>query len=110
MSLVAKIEKLETSNRKASETIARLNQEMEAGQQPETNDETEVETEAMQPQGSVRIPQQGGSTLLILWDSLKTYWKIIAPLLLIIMLLSVLMTKVIIEARIKRRFHGIKIW
>jgi len=100
--MVAKIENLEASTREASETITRLKQEIEAVQQPET--------EAERPQGSADIPLQVESPALVLWHTLRIYWKIITPILLAILLLSFLISKVIIETRIKSRFHGIKIW
>ena len=46
----------------------------------------------------------------VLWETLLLYWKIILPGLLVLLLLCFLISKVIIESRIKARFHGIKIW
>ncbi len=92
--LVAKMENLEASNREATETIARLEQEIEAAQQQEDNSN---------PLQSVSPPSD-------LLDMSRVHWKIIASLLLVIVLLTFLISKLIIEARIKSRFHGIKIW
>ena len=77
----------------AQESIAGLQQEIEAKQR-------ELE----------RRNEQGIPALLVLWDTLRNYWQYIVPIILLIMLLSFLFSKAIIEARIKSRFHGIKIW
>jgi SH3 domain protein len=92
--LMAKIDGLEASNREADETIARLEQEIGAAQQQESS-------VVLQPAGlpTADIP-----------DILKTHWKVIAGLVVAIVLLTFLLSKLIIEARIKRKFHGIKIW
>ena len=95
--LVAKIEKLEAGNRKATETIARLEQEIEIAQQQDVDSE----------------PWQSNLPTAELEDlvaTLKTYWYFIAATLLILILLTFVFSKLIIEARIKSRFHGIKIW
>ena len=77
----------------AQESIAGLQQEIEARQR-------ELE----------RRNEQGIPALLVLWDTFRNYWQYIVPIILLIMLLSFLLSKAIIEARIKSRFHGIKIW
>ncbi|MCP4471843.1 MAG: hypothetical protein GY815_14370 [Gammaproteobacteria bacterium] len=92
--LVAKMENLEASKREATETIARLEQEIEAAQQQGDNSNS--------PQ-SVSPPSD-------LLDMSRDHWKAIASILLVIVLLTFLISKLIIEARIKSRFHGIKIW
>jgi hypothetical protein len=46
----------------------------------------------------------------VLAETFLLYWKIILPGLLALLLLCFLLSKVIIERRIKARFHGIKIW
>jgi len=92
--LVAKMKDLEASNRKATETIARLEQESENAQQPQSDSR----------------PQQSESPAADLLDTLRIHWKIIASILGALLLLTFLVSKLIIEARIKSRFHGIKIW
>lgn len=77
----------------AQESIAGLQQEIEARQR-------ELE----------RRNEQGIPALLVLWDTFRNYWQYLVPIILLIMLLSFLLSKAIIEARIKSRFHGIKIW
>jgi len=49
-------------------------------------------------------------TLQVLWEILRQYWEIIVPFLLALLLLCFLISKKMVEARIKARFHGIKIW
>ena len=46
----------------------------------------------------------------VLLEIFLRYWKIIIPGFLGLLLLCFLISKVIIESRIKARFHGIKIW
>jgi len=106
--LVAKIEKLEASNRQANETIALLKEQIEPGNGSVPESESETETE--QVQASSEMPQSVSETAMVLLDTLKTHWKIIAPIIAVLLLLCFLVSKVIIEARIKRKFHGIKIW
>lgn len=92
--LVTKMKGLEASKRDANETIARLEQEIEATQQQEDDSQ----------------PPPGEFSSEELQDILRIYWKIIASSALAIILLTFLISKLIIEARIKSRFHGIKIW
>ena len=47
---------------------------------------------------------------VVLLEILQQYWRFILPIVLALMLLSFLITKLFIEARIKSKFHGIKIW
>jgi hypothetical protein len=46
----------------------------------------------------------------VLKDTLAAYWQIIAAMLLLMLAVCILVTKAIVEARIKSKFHGIKIW
>lgn len=100
--LVIKIEGLEASNREAIETIARLEQEIEATQQQESEANLQQEVDSQ--------PQPGELSIVELQDTLKNYWKIIASSALALILLTFLVSKLIIETRIKSKFHGIKIW
>ena len=92
--LVVKIEKLEASKLEANETITRLEQEIEATQ-PQEGESESVSGEL--PKTDLR-------------DTLRDHWKIIASVIFAIVLLTFLISKLVIEARIKSRFHGIKIW
>ena len=46
----------------------------------------------------------------ILWETLRHYWEIIVPFLVALLLVCFLISKKMVESRIKARFHGIKIW
>ena len=91
--MTASMEQLRIEKQQADDTIDRLKQEVldkqfEIDQKSETNE----------------------PTVQILWETLRQYWKIIVPALLALLLLSFLVSKNIVESRIKARFHGIKIW
>ncbi len=47
---------------------------------------------------------------VVLRETFQAYWKFIVPALLAMLLICFLITKIAVEARIKARFHGIKIW
>jgi len=98
--LVTKMKGLEASKRDANATIARLEQEIEARQQQQQQEEEEDDSQS--PPGEFSNED--------LQDILRIYWKIIASSALAVILLTFLISKLIIEARIKSRFHGIKIW
>lgn len=91
--MAAKLAALETEKQQAKENIASLEQQIEAKQR---------EIDARYEDG---IP-----ALLALWDTAKHYWPYLAAIVVLIVLLSYLVSKAIIEARIKSRFQGIKIW
>ena len=91
--MTANIEHMRTEKQLAEDTIDRLQQEVLAKQR-EIDQKEENNEPAMQ----------------VLWETLQRYWKIIAPVLLALLLLCFLISKKIVESRIKARFHGIKIW
>ena len=91
--MTANIEHMRTEKQLAEETIDRLQQEVLAKQR-EIDQKEENNEPAMQ----------------VLWETLQRYWKIIAPVLLALLLLCFLISKKLVESRIKARFHGIKIW
>jgi hypothetical protein len=91
--MTAGMERLRIEKQQAEDTIDRLQQEvldkqLEIDQKSENNE----------------------PTVQILWETLRQYWKIIVPALLALLLLCFLISKKIVESRIKARFHGIKIW
>lgn len=61
---------------------------------------------------AVKEARESKSTLPLqaLIDSAKTYWQYLIPLFLLFLLLGSLIAKLIIDARIKKRFHGLKLW
>jgi hypothetical protein len=91
--LVEKIDLLETDSQKAAETISELQLEVEDKQQ-------EID----------RKDEDSAPAMLVLLDTSKRYWQILLPIFLGIIFLSFLVSKAIVEARIKSKFHGIKIW
>jgi hypothetical protein len=91
--LVAKMEKLESEKQKTQAEMDELKQELAS-----TRSQLELRIQNKLPLDEV------------LKDTLETYWKIIAALLLAMLAICFLVTKAIVEARIKRKFHGIKIW
>ncbi len=91
--LVEKIDGLETEKQKATESIAELEEEVEAKQ-------LEID----------RKDDDSAPAMLVLRDIFLRYWEIIVPIIIAIIFLSFLVSKVVIEARIKSKFHGIKIW
>lgn len=91
--MTASMERLRIEKQQAEDTIDRLQQEvldkqLEIDQKSENNE----------------------PTVQILWETLRQYWKIIVPALLALLLLCFLISKKLVESRIKARFHGIKIW
>ena len=92
-SMASKLTALEDANSASKESIAELEQEIE-------NKQAEID----------RREDDNAAAIEQLLDTAKTYWKIILPVVLLIMLLTFLISKVIVESRIKRKFHGIKIW
>jgi SH3 domain protein len=91
--LVGKIDQLEEEKQTATESIAELQLEVEAKQQ-----EIDLKDEDSAP------------AWFVLSDTFQRYWAIIVPIIIAIIILSFLVSKLVIETRIKRKFHGIKIW
>ena len=89
----ATMEQLRIEKQQAEDTIALLQQEV-LDKQLEIDQKNE----------------QNEPTVQILWETLREYWEIIVPFLLALLLLCFLISKKIVESRIKARFHGIKIW
>ena len=91
--MTANMEQLRNEKQQAQDTIDRLQQDvldkqLEIDQKSEGNE----------------------ATVQILWETLQQYWQIIVPVLLALLLLCFLISKKMVESRIKARFHGIKIW
>ena len=91
--LVEEIDELEAEKQKAEESIQDLQQEVEAKQ-------AEID----------RKEDDNALAATVLLDTFKSYWDLIVPALLVIVLISFLVSKEIVEARIRAKFHGIKIW
>lgn len=91
--LVEKVDALEADKQQANQAVGELEQKLEAKQ-------AELD----------RKDEDSAPALLVLMDIFLKYWQIIVPMILVIILLSFLVSKAIIEASIKSKFHGIKIW
>jgi len=92
--LVDKIDELETANQQANESIAGLKEEL-----------AEKQRELERKQQDALPPVHEA-----LVETFELYWQYIVPLVILLMILTFVLSKAIIEARIKSRFHGIKIW
>ena len=91
--LVAKIEALEQENEIATASVAKLRDELESRDEATTSN-----TAAAGP-----VPE-------VVLQTVMAHWQIIAGAAAALALLVALITKQIVEGRIRRRFHGIKIW
>ncbi len=91
--MVERIDALELEKQKAQENIAALQREIEAKQ--------------------LELDRREADTTppwIVLRDTFLHYWQYIIPIFVIVIVLSYLVSKQIIEARIKSKFHGIKVW
>ena len=61
---------------------------------------------------AIKAAKQSKTTLPLqaLIDTAKNYWQYFTPILLFFVLLGSLIAKLIIDQRIKKRFHGLKLW
>ena len=91
--LVDKIEALEQEKQQAADSITDLEGEIEA------RDEAE-----RQRRENTRPAH------IVLWETFVVYWQVVVPIIIGIMILSFLVTKALIESRIRSRFQGIKVW
>jgi hypothetical protein len=91
--MTGKIEVLEIEKDEASQAIAALQQKL-------TDKQLEIDQKNENAEPIDKI----------LLEILLRYWQFIVPGLLALLFLCFLISKVIIENRIKARFHGIKIW
>ncbi len=91
--MVEKIDALELAKQQARERIAALQREIEAKQ-----------AELERKQADTTPPW------IVLRNTFLNHWQYIVPLILLIIVLSYLVSKQIVEARIKSKFHGIKVW
>ena len=88
-----KIEVLESERDEANESIATLQQKL---------DEKQLELDQKR--------ENNEPVAKVLAEVFMRYWKIIVPVFLFVLLLCFLISKAFVEARIKARFQGIKIW
>jgi hypothetical protein len=91
--LIEKLSVLEAEKLQVNENMAALQQELEITQQN------------LEQARNNREPID-----VVLRETFQAYWKFIVPALLAMLLVCFLITKIAVEARIKARFYGIKIW
>lgn len=61
---------------------------------------------------AIKVAMESKSTLPVqaLIDTATAYWQFLIPIGVLLLLLGSLIAKLMIDARIKRRFHGLKLW
>lgn len=61
---------------------------------------------------SIKAAKETKTTLPVqaLIDTARLYWQYLIPIMLVLLLLGSLIAKIMIDARIKRRYHGLKLW
>ena len=72
----------------------------------------EAESERLELEAAIKAARESKTTLPIeaLVETATTYWQYLIPIMLLFLLLGSLIAKIIIDARIKKRFHGLKLW
>lgn len=72
----------------------------------------ETERERVELEAAIKAAKESKTTLPIeaLVETATTYWQYLIPILILFLLLGSLIAKIIIDARIKKRFHGLKLW
>lgn len=95
--LTEKIQALEIENGHALNTITKLEQ---AAQQ-------KVEIAAAK---DALLESNGELPILVLTTTAISYWQYLVPVAVLFVLVGLLIGKLLTEYRIRRRFHGIKIW
>ena len=95
--LTEKIQALEIENGQARNTITKLEQEAQQ------KAEIEAAKEAL-------LASNGELPLIVLTTTAISYWQYLVPVAVLFVLAGLLIGKLLTESRIRRRFHGIKIW
>lgn len=95
--LTKNLELAEAAQGKADKKIAELEQA--------ARDKAELDA-------SIKMAMESKSTLPVqaLIDTATAYWQFLIPIGVLLLLLGSLIAKLMIDARIKRRFHGLKLW
>ena len=95
--LTKNLELVEAAQGKAEKKIAEMEQA--------ARDKAELDA-------SIKLAMESRSTLPVqaLIDTATAYWQFLIPIGVLLLLLGSLMAKLMIDARIKRRFHGLKLW
>ncbi len=95
--LTIKLETAEAAKQKAAQKIVNMEQ---------------AAREKAELEAAIEAARESKSTLPVqaLIDTASTYWQYLIPIFLGFLLLGSLIAKLIIDARIKKRFHGLKLW
>ncbi len=95
--LTKNLEIAETAQANAEKMIAELEQA--------ARDKAELDA-------SIEAARESKTTMPVqaLINSATLYWQYLIPVFLLLLLLGSLIAKIMIDARIKRRFHGLKLW
>lgn len=94
-----------TKNLKIAETASEKAKKTLADMQEAAREKAELEA-------AVKAAKAAKTTLPIeaLLETAVSYWQYLIPIFLFFLLLGSLITKLVVDARIKRRFHGLKLW
>ncbi len=94
-----------TKNLKTAEATSEKAEKTLADMQEAAREKAELEA-------AVKVAKAAKTTLPIeaLLETAVTYWQYLIPIFLFFLLLGSLITKLVVDARIKRRFHGLKLW
>lgn len=96
-----------TKNLKLAETAQGKAEKKIAEMEQAARDKAELDASiklAMESKSKAILPVQA------LIDTATAYWQFLIPIGVLLLLLGSLMAKLMIDARIKRRFHGLKLW
>ena len=94
-----------TSNLKSAEAVKGEAMQKVAEMEQAAREKAELEE-------AIKAAQESESTLPLqaLIDTAKSYWQYLIPIFVFFVLLGSFIAKLIIDMRIKKRFHGLKLW
>jgi len=94
-----------TKNLKIAETAQAIAEKMVVELEQTARDKAELDA-------SIKAAKETKTTLPVqaLIDTARLYWQYLIPIFLALLLLGSLIAKIMIDARIKRRYHGLKLW
>jgi len=94
-----------TKNLKIAETAQTIAEKMVVELEQAARDKAELDA-------SIKAAKETKTTLPVqaLIDTARLYWQYLIPIFLALLLLGSLIAKIMIDARIKRRYHGLKLW
>jgi len=94
-----------TKNLKIAETAQTIAEKMVVELEQAARDKAELDA-------SIKAAKETNTILPVqaLIDTARLYWQYLIPIFLALILLGSLIAKIMIDARIKRRYHGLKLW